>query len=71
MCLQAQGFDKDYKGVGRVRRAHKLSDENGGVRRRQGIRDASKGSETMTDVGGDRRQDQGIYGEDGGVRGGR
>ena len=50
MYLQAQGIDDKYVGGGRVRRARGRSDNNGGVGRGIGIRDASKGLETTTEA---------------------
>ena len=61
VCLQADGIDDDYGGVGRVRRAKVCSNDNGGVSRGRGIRNASEGSETTTEVAVVRRQAQGIY----------
>ena len=70
MCLRAQGIDNNDGDVGRVRRSRGLSEDNGGVKRGQGIRDASEGSETTTEVAGDIRQSQVTYDDDGGVGGG-
>ena len=56
MCLQAQGIDNDNGGVGRVRRSHRLSDDNRGVGRGQGIRDASEESETAVEAEGDKKR---------------
>ena len=50
MRLRDQGIDANNKGVGRVRRARGLSDDDGGVGRKRGICDASKVSETMTEA---------------------
>ena len=50
MCLRAQVIDNEGGGVGRVREARGLSDNDGGVGRGQGIENASKGSETMTEA---------------------
>ena len=56
MCLQAQGIDNnDNRGVGRGR----------------GIRNAPDESETMTEAAGSRRQARVIYDGKGDVRGGR
>ena len=71
MCLRAQGIDNDDGGVGRLRRASGLSDNNGGVRRGQGIRDAYEGLETTTEAAGARQQAQGIYNDYIGFGGGR
>ena len=72
MCLRDQGIDdNDGSGGGRVRRDRGLSDNDGGVGRGQGISDASEGSETTTEAEGDRQRSQGIYNDDGGIRGGR
>ena len=50
MCLQAQGIDDDDGVVNRVIRAHEISNDGGGVGRRRGIYDASKGLKTTTEV---------------------
>ena len=71
VCLQAGGIDNDGGGVGRVRWAKVLSNDNGCVGRGLGIRDASKGSETMDEAAGARRQPRGIYDDNVGVKGGR
>ena len=71
MSLKAQGIDNNDSVIGRVRRACVLSDDDGGVGRRQGIRNASEGLETTTETEGGRRRDQGIYDGDRGVGGGR
>ena len=71
VCLRAEVIENDDGGVGRVRQAKGLSDNDVGIRRRRGIRDASEGSETMAEAAGDRRRAQGIYNNDGGVEGGR
>ena len=68
MFLQTEDFDNNDGGVRRVRRYKGLSDNDRGVGRGQGIRDASKGSETTTEVAGDSRRAEGIYDDDGGVR---
>ena len=57
MCLRAEVIDDYGGGVGRVRRAKGLSDNDGGINRGRGIRDASKVSETTTEAAGARRQD--------------
>ena len=54
-----------------MRRAIGISDEDGGVGRGRGIRDASDGLETMTTAAGARQRYQGIYDDNGGVGGGR
>ena len=61
MCLWAQGTEDNDGGVGRVRRARKLSDKVRGVGRRRGIYEASKGLEKTTEAAGDRRRTQVIY----------
>ena len=71
MCLRAQSIDDDNGGGIRARWSHVRSDDEGGIGRGQGIDDASKVLETTTEAKGDRRQAQGIYNDDGGVRGGR
>ena len=71
MRLRAQGIDGDNGGVGRVRRSHRLSNNDGGVRKGQGTYNASKGSETTTEVAEARRRYQGIYDDNGGVSRGR
>ena len=48
MYLQDQGIDYDNGSVGRVRRAHIISNDDGGVGRRQVIDSASKGLDTTT-----------------------
>ena len=70
MCLQAQGIDDDDGRVGRVRRSHRLSDNNGGVGRGQGIYNASEGSDTTAEATETKPWAQGIYDNDGGVGGG-
>ena len=69
--LQEEGIDKKNGGVGRVRQAKVLRDHGGGVGTGKGIRDAFKGSETMTEAAGDRQRAQGIYDNNRGVGGGR
>ena len=54
MCLQTQGIDDGNSDVGRVRQDRGLIHNNGGISRGRGIRGASDGLETMTDVAGDR-----------------
>ena len=72
MCLLAECiYDDVDSGVGRVRRAKGLSNDNEGVGRGRGICDASEALETTVEAAGDRRRDQGIYDDDGGVGGGR
>ena len=66
--LQDQGIDNDDDGGGRVRRADRISDDNGGVGRGRGIYDASRGLETTTEAVRARQQDQVIYDDDEGVR---
>ena len=50
VCLRAQGIDDDYGVFDRVRHAHGLSDNDGGVSRGQGKDDESEGSETTTEA---------------------
>ena len=50
MCLQDQGIDDDNGVVSRVIRACRLSDDDGGVGRGQGIDDASEELETTTEA---------------------
>ena len=54
-CLQAQGIDNKNGGLGRVRRARRLSNDNGGVDRGRVIENVSKGLETTTEAEGDRQ----------------
>ena len=70
MCLQAESID-DYGSVGIVRRSKGISDNDRGVVRGQGIRDASEGLETTTEASGAIQQARGIYDLVGGVEGGR
>ena len=69
MRLRAQGIDDNNGVVGRVRRAHRISNEDGGVGRGRGIYDASKGSETRTEAAVARQRSRGIYNDDGDVGG--
>ena len=71
MCLRDHGIDNDDGVVGRVRRSLRLSDNEGGVGRVQGIDDASEGLETTAEAAGDRRRSRGIYDNVRGVGGGR
>ena len=50
MCLQAQGIDNNDGGVGKERRVRGLYDNDRGVGRGRGIDDASKVSDTTTEV---------------------
>ena len=52
MCLRDQGIDDDDGVVDRVRQACRLSDNDGGVSRGQGIYDAYEESETTTEASG-------------------
>ena len=61
VSLRAQGIDDDKCGVGRVRRACGLSDDDGGVNGGRGIDDASEGLDTTTEAAGDRQRARGIY----------
>ena len=65
MCLQAQGIYDNAGVVNRVRQSRRLSDDNGGVGRGQGIDNVSEESETTIEAAGARRQEQGIYNDDG------
>ena len=67
MCLQDQVIDNAGGSIDRVRRARSLSDDNRGVVRGQGIRDASEESKIMMKAAGARRRDQGIYDNNGGA----
>ena len=69
--LRSRVIDDNDVGVGKVRWARRLGDDVGGVGRGQGIYDASKGSETTTDVVGYRQRPQGIYDDNGGIGRGR
>ena len=69
MCLQADGIDKNDGGVGRVRRAKGLRNDDIVVGRGQGIRNASEGTEKMTEAAGDIRRPRGIYNNNRGVVG--
>ena len=71
MCLQEEGIDDNNSGVERLRQAKGLRKDDGGVGRGQRIRDTSKGSETTMEVAEIRRQDRGIYDDNGGSGGGR
>ena len=71
VCLQAKVIDNNNSGVDGGRRSRGLSDNEGGVVRRQGIYDASKGLETTTEAAGDQRRVRGIYDNDVVVGGGR
>ena len=71
MCLRAQVIDNNKRGVGRVRRARGLRNNDVGFGRGQGMHNASKGSETMNEAAGARRRDRGIYNNNGSVGGGR
>ena len=56
MCLRAEGIDNNGGGIGRVGRSKGIGNDDGGVGRGRGIRDASKGLETMTEAAGARQQ---------------
>ena len=71
LCLWGEVIDNYNGGVHRVRRSLRLNNNNGGICRGRVISDASKGSKTTTEVAGDRRQDQIIYDNNRGVRGGK
>ena len=70
VCLQYQGIDNNASVVDRVRRAHKLSNNNRGVSRGRVIRNTFDGSEKTAEAAGARQWPQGIYDDDGGVGGG-
>ena len=67
MCLQAEDIDKDNSDVGRVIRAKGLIENDGGVGIGQDIRDASEGSEKMTETVGLRQRAIGIYNDNRGL----
>ena len=71
VCLQAESIDDNGGGVGRVRRAKGIINNDGVVDRGRGIRDASEGSETTTEAAGSRQRAQGIYNNNEGLEGGR
>ena len=71
MCLRAQGIDDKDGCVIRLRRAHGISNDSGGVGRGRGIHDASEGSETTTEAAGARQRAQVIYDDNVGVDGGK
>ena len=50
MCLRSQGIDDDDGVVERVRQAHGLINNNGGVGRGRGIDNASDGLETTAEA---------------------
>ena len=56
ISLQDQGIEKNDVGVRRVRENRGLSYDDGYVGIRQGIYDASEGSETIMEAEGDRRR---------------
>ena len=56
MRLRDQGIDDYDGGVGRVRLARGISDNNGGVRRGHGIYYVSEGSETTAEAAVARRR---------------
>ena len=70
MCLRDQGIDDNNGVFGRVRQARGISNDNGGVRRGQGIDDETEGLETTTEAAGVRDRDKGIYDDDRGAGGG-
>ena len=63
-------MDNNDGGVGRVRRAHGISNDNRGINRGRGIDDAYKGLETTTEAAGARQLARGIYDNNGDVGGG-
>ena len=67
MCLQAEDIDKDNSDVRRVIRAKGLIENDGGVGIGQDIRDASEGSEKMTETVGLRQRAIGIYNDNRGL----
>ena len=70
VCLQAYGIDKNNVSVGRLGQACVLINDDRGVGRGRGIRDASEGLETTTEAAGSRQRARGIYNGNGGVGGG-
>ena len=52
VCLRDQDIDNEEDGIDRVRQAHGLSKNDGGVGREQGIDYASKRSATRTEAVG-------------------
>ena len=54
VCLRYKGIDDNNGSVGKVRQSSRLSDDDGGVGRGQGIRYASEVLETMTEAAGAR-----------------
>ena len=70
-CLQAQGIDDEDGGISRVRRAHGLGNNDRGIVRGRGIRNASEGSETTTEEAGARQRAWWIYDNNGCGRPGR
>ena len=71
VCLREEGIDDNNSGVGIVIQAKVISDHGRGVGTGRWIRDASEGSETMTEAAGARKRAQGIYNNNRGVGGGR
>ena len=71
VCFRAEGFEDNNIDVWRVRHTKGLSDDDGGISRQQGIRDAPKESETTTDAEGDRRRSRRICNNDRSFEGGR
>ena len=71
VCLQARGIDDDNCVVGRVRRAHGLSNDNRGVGGRRGIDNASNGLKKTAKAVAARQRAQRIYDNEGGVGEGR
>ena len=71
MSLRDQGIEDDNVSIGRERRAHILSDHDGGVGRGRGIYNVYKGLKTATEAAGARRRARGIYNNNGCVDGRR
>ena len=69
VCLRDQGIDDNNGGVDRVRWAGGLSDNNGGVDRGRVICNVSEVLEITMEEAGARQPYQGIYNNNGGVRG--
>ena len=69
-CVWDQGIDDNDGGFGRGRLAQGFSNNTRVVGKGQGIDDASKEPEAMTEAEGDRQKAQGIYDDDGGDSGG-
>ena len=71
MRLRDQCIENNNGGVGRVRQAFGISNDDRGVVRGRGIYYASEGLDTTTEAEEARRRAQGIYDNDGGIGRGR